>query len=486
MLAPRHLGRSEIDAAVPVPTPASTNAAAPSRLGPAAWAWALFQGVRDPYVILITIYVFAPYFATVVVGDPVRGQATVAMATKYAGWAVMLIAPLAGAIVDRTGRRKPALFAVTALMIPCIAALWFVRPDGSGLGIAGGIALITAITVLFSLSEVFHNALLLPAAGMRAAGQASGLALAFGNFVSVFMLSFVLWAFALPGKTPWGFIPARPLFGLDTALHEQDRVTALIVAAAMAVGSIPLFRIVPDVAATGLRLGAAVRAGVRDLRDIVRDARGHSNTLFYILTRMIFTDGLTGVLVFSGVYASGRMGWQALELLAYGILLSIFAVGGGLLAARFEAAVGPRRALQLELFVVILAQVAGLGMGRDEVLFQPWDAASHAPLWAGPMFRTIPEFGLLLIGFVSAVSVSSAYATSRTLLTRVAPPSRIGIFFGLYSLAGAATMWLGPLLVEIATRASGSQPIGLLPIVGLLATGLTMLFFVRGGERLRD
>ena len=443
----------------------------------------MFQGVRDPYVILVVIYVFAPYFATVVVGDPVRGQATIAMATKYAGWAVMLIAPLAGATVDRTGRRKPALAAVTALMIPLIAALWFVRPDGSGLGIAGGIAIIAAITVLFALSEVFHNALLLPAVGMRAAGQASGLALASANFISVFMLSFVLWAFALPGKTPWGFIPAHPLFGLDTSLHEQDRIVAPIVAVAMVLGSIPLFRMVPDIAATGMRLGAAMRAGAGDLRDLIRGARGHANALYYILTRMVFTDGLTGVLVFSGVYASGRLGWGALELLAYGILLSVFAVVGGLLAGRLEAAIGPRPALMLELGTVIAAQLAGLGIGRDELFYQPWDAASHAPLWAGPMFRTVPEVALIGVGFISAISIASAYATSRTLLTRVAPPDRIGIFFGLFSLAGTATMWLGPLLVEIATRASGSQQLGLLPIVGLLTTGLVMLAFVRGGGR---
>ncbi|MET0337599.1 MAG: MFS transporter, partial [Caulobacter sp.] len=36
-----------------------------------ALSWALFQGARDPYVILITIYIFSPYFANVMVGDPV-------------------------------------------------------------------------------------------------------------------------------------------------------------------------------------------------------------------------------------------------------------------------------------------------------------------------------------------------------------------------------------------------------------------------------
>ena len=47
-------------------------------------------------------------------------------------------------------------------------------------------------------------------------------------------------------------------------------------------------------------------------------------------------------------------------------------------------------------------------------------------------------------------------------LTNHVPPERVGIFFGLFTIAGTATMWLGPLLVQGATEASGSQRVGLL------------------------
>ena len=102
------------------------------------------------------------------------------------------------------------------------------------------------------------------------------------------------------------------------------------------------------------------------------------------------------------------------------------------------------------------------------------------------MFTTLPEVALIATGFLAALSISAAYASSRTLLTRVAPPGKIGVFFGLFSLAGLATSWLAPLLVEIATRATGSQRLGLLPIEGLLFVGLVMLLFVRGGGRLAE
>ena len=72
-------------------------------------AWALAQAVRDPYVILITIYIFVPWFVRAVVGDPVQGQALVAQGGKWGGWAVMLSMPLLGATIDRLGPRKPLL-----------------------------------------------------------------------------------------------------------------------------------------------------------------------------------------------------------------------------------------------------------------------------------------------------------------------------------------------------------------------------------------
>lgn len=166
--------------------------AEPLRLGRAGWSWALFQGGRDPYVILVTIYIFVPYLVTSVIGDPVRGQALIASGAKYAGWAVAILAPLLGATVDRMGPRKPWLAGAVALMIPLIALLWFATPESEVLGVLTIIAITALIGLLFAMTQTLHNALLIPAAGMRGAGAASGLALACGNFVSVTLLAFSL------------------------------------------------------------------------------------------------------------------------------------------------------------------------------------------------------------------------------------------------------------------------------------------------------
>jgi MFS transporter, UMF1 family len=451
----------------------------PIRIGRAAWAWAAFQGGRDPYVILITIYVFVPYLVTSVVGDPVRGQTLIAAGAKYAGWAVMLIAPLLGATVDRMGPRKPWLGLAVAIMVPLIVSLWWVVPGGAGLSAGVAVGILAVIAVAFACTETLHNALLVPAAGLKQAGAASGLALALGNFCSVVTLALVLWAFALPGKVAWGIIPARPLLGLDPATHEPERVVPLFVAGLLALGTLPLLRWVPDVPASGLRLAQAIRLGASDLRRLFAEARGHRNVLTYLGARLLFTDGLTGILIFTGVYAAGTMGWGALQLAAYGLILSLFAAIGGLLAGWLDTRLGPKTALTIELVGVIASQILCLGNTRSSLFYWPYDPAAHPPLWSGPFFTSAPELGLIASAMLGAVTVSGAYASSRTMLTRIAPQARIGIFFGLFVIAGTATMWLGPLLVELATAATGSQRLGLLPISGLLLAGLVMLRFVR-------
>jgi UMF1 family MFS transporter len=155
-------------------------------------------------------------------------------------------------------------------------------------------------------------------------------------------------------------------------------------------------------------------------------------------------------------------------------------VAGGLLAPRLDGWLGPRRALMLELTLLIGLQALVLGMARDRILFQPF---TPVPLWDGPMFTTLPELVFLGLGCGLAITVTAAYASSRTLLTRLVPPDRLGAFFGLYALSGAATMWLGPLLVEQATRIGGTQASGFIPVIGLLAVGLALLLFVRGGGK---
>ena len=451
-----------------------------------AVAWSLFEGVRNPYVVLVSIYVFMPYFATVVVGDPVRGQQAVATYGQWAGIIVAFTAPVLGASLDRLGPRKPLLLLTVALLVPLIWSLWFARADHRGLSIPAVIVIATLITVLISYSEVLHNSMLVRAAGVRGAHAASGLALALGNGVAVIVLLFVLWAFELPGVLPAGIVPRAPLFGLSRRLHEPSRIVAPIAATILAVGCIPLFLFTPDAPATRVPVGKAFISGAQSILGMLRRLKGRRDAAVFLLSRMLYVDAMTAVLLFAGVYAAGVMHWGPLQLLVYGVLLSVLAVLGGVLGGAMDHRLGPKRAVQIEIGATILGLVATLGMGPEKILFSPYARALHALVWPGGVFATLPDVVYLLIGFFTSIFITASYASSRTLLTRLTPEEETGAFFGLYALSGTATVWIGSALVLVTTHAFGAQQAGFAALAVLMFLGFIGLLFLRGGKKLAD
>ena len=445
-----------------------------------ARAWAGFQGGRDPYITLVSIYIFMPYVATVLIGDAVKGQAMIAGVALLGGLVAALTAPFLGAAADRIGRRKPALALLAALFAPCVFALWWARPGGTGLSVPAVLALTLVISLLFTYGEVVHNSLITYAArNGRDAATMSGTALAWGNVVSVAALVFVLWAFALPGKVHWAGVPAAPLFGLDPAQGEPSRIAAPIAALLFTLGVVPLLLFTHDAPARAGRVGAALAGGARDLVALVRSVRHHRDAAIFLAARMLFSDAQIALILFCGIYAAGVMHWGVLEMTAFGILMSAWAAVGGLLSSVLDRRLGPKRALQVEIIGTIVGIVALLGVSPEGMRFVFTVAPDAAPLWNGPVFTKAPELVFLAIGGVVAVFNTAIFASSRTLLTRLIPPGQSGAFFGLFALSATATVWVGPLAVKTAVASFHSQQAGNVAIAILMALGFIPLCLVR-------
>ena len=88
--------------------PASHSVREASKLG--QFSWALFDWANQPFFTIITTFIFAPYFANVLVGDPVKGQSAWAFTQSASGILIALMSPFLGAMADAGGRRKPYIF----------------------------------------------------------------------------------------------------------------------------------------------------------------------------------------------------------------------------------------------------------------------------------------------------------------------------------------------------------------------------------------
>jgi MFS transporter, UMF1 family len=465
------------------PIPSDSTSSVSSKMSLQAWAWSFYQAARDPYTMLVTVYLFVPYLVTHVIGNPIKGQALVAEAAAIAGWVVAIVAPLLGVMLDKLGRRKPLLGFVTIMMICITASMWWVLPGGNGIPVVIALAMIGTMTVLLGVSDLLHNSLLTRVANPHVVPKASGFAQAMGNVFALLMLIIILWAFVLPTefKVP-GIIPDAPLLGLDPATFEPQRSSVVMVALIFAIGAIPLFLFVKDVPAATVPLWGVIKEAPSALWTMLKSLKGDRDSTTFLISRMIYADGTGAMLIFGGVYAAGVLGWEILELLIYGLTLSLFAAIGSILAGKLDLAVGPRKSVMFELTGCILLLSIQLGLSPTVLFYMPY---SGGAVWDGPVFKTLPEILYLVTGWLSAVCVAGAYTSSRTLLTRIAPQDKIASYFGLYALSGTATMWLAPLVIAVVTNHFQSQTAGFGAIMILMIIGLLGLFWVRGGGKLK-
>jgi UMF1 family MFS transporter len=412
-----------------------------------------------------------------VVGDPVKGQALIGYITAGAGFVLALTAPFLGAIADKDGRRKPWVVGTVLMMTIGAFSLWFIKPEGQGLSLGVSLAILFAIKICFTISEVFHNAMLPSIAPMNRIGVISGLAFSLGNVGGLILMLFVLIAFSLPGTQPWAFLPEAPLFGIDQAAHEHNRIVGPIAGAWMLVMTLPILLFTPDGKASQSPMWQLAKEGVRDVFQTLKHVRHYSNIARYLLARMFFIDGMVGVLTFGGIYASGTFGWDTTTLLIFGLCTSASAMFGAYMGGRLDDRIGSILALQIAIGTSAVVLLTLVSVQPDTILYV-FEVGSE-PVWDAPYFASLPELFYFATNQVFAMFFVTGLSASRTLMARISPPEMMTQFFGLFALSSTVTAFLAPLLVATVTDLFESQRIGFASLASLMIIGAVMLLKVK-------
>ncbi len=436
--------------------------------------WVLFDWACQPFFTLVTTFVYAPYFASVVVGDGARGQALWGFAAGTAGILVALFSPVLGAVADATGRRKPWIAAFGLLLIIGSWVLWFGRPgDASTISVVLIAFVVGSIGVEFA--SVFNNAMMPTLVPQSRLGRLSGLGWAMGYLGGLVSLAFTLAFLAASpqtGRTLAGFMP---LFGLDASMSEGDRATGPLSALWFIVFVLPLFLFTPD-GKKAMNLGPAIRVGLRNFAATVHEIRHHANSVIFLLANMIYANGLGALFAFGGIYAAGSFGWTTIEIGVFGILITIAASAGALTGGWLDDKFGSKTVVLAALAILTAMSVAILSVDRDTVFFA---FPAQPALRGAGLFTSLPEQLYVVFGAIIGIAAGPLQASSRTLLARLAPSHQIGEFYGLFALSGKLTSFAGPLAVATVTAATASQKAGISVLVGFFAVGAVLLAFVR-------
>lgn len=452
--------------------------------------WAIFEFARNPYYNAVVISAFATYFATEVIGDPVRGQALVARTIMIAGLVCAIAMPIIGAMIDIGGRRKPLAFISLFTLGVTSALLWFIKPGLPG-SVIFGMALMVIGYVSYTVAELVHNSMLNMAGRPSALPYISGLGLALGNLAGTGVLLLLLFTFALPGDPNGPLAASEVPFGLDRAEFEHQRITGPLVAVWLAVFIIPFFLFMPDIKRTPERTwsrAAATIFGGRGILSLLSGAiahvgemfKEHPNVMRFLVGRMIYADGIGALLTIGTVFVAGLLGWSLVEILAISVIGTLAAVCGALTAGYFDRTLGPKKSLILELGGLIIILMFQLSISKDAIFYGL--IPSVDPVWSGSIFTSLSDVTYASLVIPGSFLLGACISSSRYMLVHIAPPEQIGQFFGFYAMAGSVTIWLGPGLVDLMTTLSGDQRIGMSGLALLFIVGLAIITTVKADK----
>jgi MFS transporter, UMF1 family len=451
-------------------------------------SWMLFDWAAQPYYTLVQTFLFAPYFANAVVenatcGSMIKvgseqaacGQALWGYAAAVAGLLIAIVSPFLGAVADGRGRRKPWMMALALIFLAGLSTLWLATPGANASTIALILVGFIIATLAAELMGVFSNSIMTGLVPKDELGRLSGNGWAVGYFGGLASLALVAgFLVPLPGEAKT-LLGLDPLLQLNAAEHQGDRITGPFSALWFAIFIIPFFLFVPDKRPAAHALVNRKSPGA-ELLDTLKSLPSMPSLLIFLIARMLYTDGLTAIFTFGGIYGASVFKWGPLELGMFGIALTLVGAFGALIGGRLDDKLGPKTVIITALLILVVGALGILSVDKTHILYTT-EVATKAV--GSKPFSSLGEQVFLFFAIVVGLVAAPVQAASRSLLARLAPAEKMTQFFGLFAFSGKVTAFLAPFLVAFVTQQSGSQRIGMSAVLAFLIIGVVMMLFVR-------
>ncbi|GAB3394653.1 MFS transporter [Humibacter soli] len=414
-------------------------------------AWGSWDWGSAAFNAVATTFVFTVYLTGKSFGDPANLSAQLGLAITLAGLVVLVLAPVLGQRTDTTGHRKLWLGVNTAVVVVCLALMFFVRAAPQFA--LFGMGLVAVGTVFYEIASVNYNGMLRQVSTSKNIGKVSGLGWGMGYVGGIVLLLIVYFGFISP-DVGW--------FGVTSADGLSVRVSMLIAAIWFAVFALPVLFAVPENTAlesVGRPKVGFFRSYAVLGRDIARLWKSSRQTVYFLVASAVFRDGLTGVFTFGGVLAAGTFGFSAGEVIIFAIAANVVAGISTIAVGALDDRLGAKPVIVTSLIgLVVCGTLVFLLHANGQIVF--WTLGLALCLFVGP-----------------------AQSCSRTFLGRLIPPGREGEIYGLYATTGRAATFIAPAMFTLFIAIGGAQYWGVLGIVLVIFVGLLLLLPVKTQPR---
>jgi UMF1 family MFS transporter len=350
----------------------------------------------------------------------------------------VLLLPVLGSVADYTGLKKRlmAFFCYAGSSATCL--LVFVT---SGRYLLGGALLIVA-NLCFAASLVLYNSFLNDIASDDQRDRVSSRGFALGYLGGGLLLVANL-----------ALVQSAPALGISESLA----VRLSLCSAGVWWGGFAIItfrRLRTRSAVTGPPAGGSIfTAGMKELLASFRTLGRLPQTLRYLLSYMLFNDGIQTVIAMASLFLSQELfvarGLPEDQSFLIGLILMIQFVAffGAHLFERIAGFIGTKRAILGSL--VIWTATIIYAYGWLQTTAQAW-----------------------VMGAVIATVLGGSQALSRSLFSQMIPEGREASFFGLYEISERGTSWIGPILFGMVAAATNSYRQAILSLIVLFLAGM--------------
>ena len=393
-------------------------------------SWCLFDFANSSYSAVIAAVVFPVYYSNVIVGNQGGGgDLWWGRAISLSMIIVALSSPFLGGIADYAGKRKRFLFIYTYLCILSVAAFSLLA---KGMVIQGFLMIVLA-NIGLEGGLVFYNAFLPEIAPQDHQGRVSSWGFGTGYAGSILSL----------------------LIAIPLVKGGYFSLTWLTVSALFAAFSIPAFLFLPKDRKTDISLLEAASRGFRYAIHTLKEIWGRREQRKFLLSYLIYEDGVNTVIVFSSIFAATTLGFKPQELIFLYILVQVTAMAGAFLMAKPTDLWGPKAVVRLSLLL------------WTSVTVLAYFVQTKNQFWG--------------ISVIAGLGLGSVQAATRAFYAQFIPEGRESDYFGVYSMVGKSSAVIGPLVFGEVSAAFGSQRPAILSVASFFLVGMVMLHFVRGG-----
>jgi UMF1 family MFS transporter len=407
-------------------------------------AWAFYDWANSAFATTVMAGFFPVFFKQYWNAGVPATESTfrLGVTSGLASALVALLAPVIGAIADRSSSRIRLLLMATVLGAAATASLALV---GQGHWV-GAVVLYVVASLGFWGGIVFNDSLLLHVAEPDEYDLVSGFGYALGYLGGGLLFAVNVLMTIKPA-----------LFGLADA-SEAVRISFVMTGAWWLVFALPCVLVVKEKRNERPVVGVreAARLGFQELASTFGEIRRYRPVLWFLAAYWLYIDGVNTVIKMAVDYGLS-LGFDSSDLVAALLLTQFVAFPSALAFGWLGQKLGPRRGIFIALAVYAGATCYAyfIESARD--------------------FYTLA----VVIGLVQG----GVQSLSRSYYGRLVPEGKSSEFFGFYNMMGKFAAILGPLLTGSVAYVTGDSRLGILSILLLFVGGGALLVVAARSER---